>query len=78
MVYERHTKFLKRCATVLPPQVQSQDATRVVLAFFSLSGLDLLGALDVMGDKNTIIEWIYSLQVPTSNRHVFQVDSVSW
>lgn len=35
--------------------------------FFSLSGLDVLDALDVV-DKPSLIEWIYSLQVlPTED-----------
>lgn len=34
------------------------------MAFFAISGLDLLGALDEIGkEKAAIVEWIYSLQV---------------
>ena len=37
---------------------------RVTIAYFALSGLDLLGALhEIEKDKTDIIEWIYSLQV---------------
>lgn len=41
---------------------------RLTIIFFALSGLDVLDALDVI-DRNTMIEWIYSLQVlPTEDR----------
>lgn len=41
----------------------------MTVLFFSLSGLDLLGALDVVDeDRINIIEWIYSLQLlPNEN-----------
>lgn len=36
----------------------------MTIAFFALSGLDLLNALDVIEkDRQNIIDWIYSLQV---------------
>ncbi|KAF5913525.1 hypothetical protein HPG69_017144, partial [Diceros bicornis minor] len=41
---------------------------RLTIAFFALSGLDMLDSLDVV-NKDDIIEWIYSLQVlPTEDR----------
>ena len=37
---------------------------RMTIAFFALSGLDLLNALEsIEKQKNHIIEWIYSLQI---------------
>lgn len=40
---------------------------RLTIAFFALSGLDMLDSLDVV-NKHDIIEWIYSLQVlPTED-----------
>ena len=38
---------------------------RMTVLFFSLSGIDILGALDEVptSDKQEIIEWIYSLQL---------------
>ncbi|EHB15403.1 Geranylgeranyl transferase type-1 subunit beta [Heterocephalus glaber] len=43
-------------------------APRLTIAFFALSGLDMLDSLDVV-NKDDIIEWIYSLQVlPTEDR----------
>ena len=38
--------------------------SRLTIAFFALSGLDVLNALDeIAGDKANYIDWIYSLQV---------------
>lgn len=43
------------------------DICRLTIAFFALSGLDMLSALHLV-DKTNIIEWIYSLQVlPTED-----------
>lgn len=40
---------------------------RLTVAFFALSGLDMLDSLDLV-NKEDIIEWIYSLQVlPTED-----------
>ena len=37
---------------------------RMTIAFFALSGLDLLNALEsIEKQKNYIVEWIYSLQI---------------
>jgi len=36
----------------------------MTIAFFALSGLDMLNALDVIEkERKNIIDWIYSLQV---------------
>lgn len=42
----------------------------MTVAFFALSGLDMLDALDVISkEKQETVEWIYSLQVlPNSAR----------
>ncbi|XP_068944285.1 geranylgeranyl transferase type-1 subunit beta isoform X3 [Petaurus breviceps papuanus] len=47
---------------------KSVQDSRLTIAFFALSGLDMLDSLDVV-NKDDIIEWIYSLQVlPTEDR----------
>lgn len=50
---------------VLPSRYQVLDSNRLTIAFFALSGLDVLNALDRLTSpsKEEIIEWIYSLQV---------------
>ncbi|XP_070543035.1 geranylgeranyl transferase type-1 subunit beta-like [Ptychodera flava] len=60
----KHVKFFSRCLQVLPEQYSSLDTNRLTIAFFALSGLDLLNALDTIEEeKQDIINWIYSLQV---------------
>ena len=74
-----HINYFLRCLRALPTQAQDNDSNRSVtsvsdiweltgrmtIAFFCLSGLDMLGALD---DMTTIeqregwIEWIWKLQ----------------
>lgn len=60
------------------------SSNRLTLAFFALSGLDLLHALDTIPEEEQkhIIEWIYSLQIlPSetihSSRCGFQVKCLS-
>ncbi|EDO31665.1 predicted protein [Nematostella vectensis] len=62
---EKHIKFFKRCLAVLPSEYSSLDTSRVTVAFFAISALDVLDALDcIEKEKKDIIEWIYSHQVP--------------
>lgn len=59
----RHAKFFHRNLGVLPSSLASMDSTRVMLAYFSVSGLDMLNRLDLVDDIRTnIIDWIYELQ----------------
>ncbi|XP_013385112.1 geranylgeranyl transferase type-1 subunit beta [Lingula anatina] len=61
---DKHVKFFTRCLQVLPDKYAALDTSRMTVAFFALSGLDILNALHIIEkDKNDIIEWIYSLQV---------------
>uniref|UniRef100_A0A8C3KF75 Geranylgeranyl transferase type-1 subunit beta n=1 Tax=Calidris pygmaea TaxID=425635 RepID=A0A8C3KF75_9CHAR len=64
---ERHVRFFQRCLQILPERYSSLETSRLTIAFFALSGLDMLDSLDVV-NKDDIIEWIYSLQVlPTED-----------
>jgi geranylgeranyl transferase type-1 subunit beta len=62
----RHTKFWLRCASLLPSQYTSNDASRVSLGFFIVSALDLLNALPQIPEAEikSWKAWLYSLQVP--------------
>ncbi|ETE70855.1 Geranylgeranyl transferase type-1 subunit beta, partial [Ophiophagus hannah] len=79
---ERHVRFFQRSLQILPERYSSLETSRypresgerrsgrfgLTVAFFALSGLDMLDSLDVV-NKEDIIEWIYSLQVlPTEDR----------
>ncbi|KAK2118195.1 hypothetical protein P7K49_005082 [Saguinus oedipus] len=51
----------------LCPLLGLETQIELTIAFFALSGLDMLDSLDVV-NKDDIIEWIYSLQVlPTED-----------
>ncbi|KAJ8304361.1 hypothetical protein KUTeg_017944 [Tegillarca granosa] len=61
---QKHIKFFERCLQILPTRYSSLDTNRMTVAFFALSGLDMLDALDkIEKDKKNIIDWIYSLQL---------------
>ncbi|XP_073243213.1 geranylgeranyl transferase type-1 subunit beta-like [Porites lutea] len=62
-VCKKHVKFFKRCLDILPSAYSSLDTSRVTVAFFALSGLDILNSLHIVEEnKKEIIEWIYSNQ----------------
>ncbi|CAH1408152.1 unnamed protein product [Nezara viridula] len=59
-----HIRYLKQFLKLLPDTLSSYDSTRLTIAFFSISGLDVLDALDEIKDsKENICNWIYSLQI---------------
>eukprot|EP00037_Helgoeca_nana_P004557 m.46562 g.46562 ORF g.46562 m.46562 type:complete len:535 (-) comp15453_c0_seq1:59-1663(-) len=61
-----HAKYFGRFLDMVPEFLTSQDTNRLTVVFFALSGIDLLGKLDETLDaaaKQTIVDWIYSLQV---------------
>src|SRR5256885_7096621 len=64
---ERHITYWLRCAkTYLPEGYTSTDSTRLSLAYFIVSALDLLNILDtkVTGEeRQSWIQWIYHCQV---------------
>lgn len=71
----KHTKyFLRTLKTFLPTAYQSNDSNRMSLAFFTLSGLDLLGSLHTnttQEQRTDYIDWIYSNQHPDGGFRAF-------
>lgn len=64
---ERHVKYWKRCAQMLPEPYTSGEASRMSFGFFIVAALDLLGSLDTVisaPERQGWIEWIYCCQVP--------------
>jgi geranylgeranyl transferase type-1 subunit beta len=65
---ERHIKYWQRCLkTLLPSQYTSTDSNRMMLGFFILSALDLLGTgADTFPEKDrrNIRDWILKCQHP--------------
>lgn len=66
---ERHIKYFLRCLkTFLPGLYTSNDSNRMLLAFFTVAGLDVLGELHnktTPEERKGYIEWIYHCQVPS-------------
>ena len=60
---KKHVQYFLNCLNVLPGAYSALDTNRLSLAFFAVSGLDMLGALDKIRSKAAIVDWIYSLQV---------------
>lgn len=61
---DKHIKFCIRCLAILPQICEFLDANRLPVAFFAISGLDLLGAISKLDkEKQDIIEWLYFLQI---------------
>ncbi|XP_063230226.1 geranylgeranyl transferase type-1 subunit beta isoform X1 [Bacillus rossius redtenbacheri] len=60
-----HINFLKRFLHHASKSWSSHDSSRLTLAFFAISGLDILNALDTLNEdeKSEICDWIYKLQV---------------
>ncbi|CAL1526968.1 unnamed protein product [Lymnaea stagnalis] len=62
LLQKKHISFFKRVLQVLPSQ--QLDTHRVSVAFFAISGLDVLESLkDIDEKRDNIIKWIYSLQI---------------
>ena len=63
-------KYFRRSLNLLPEFVVDLDTSRMTLAFFGLSGLDITGFLDTElkeQDRKDWIEWIYAQQIPPSD-----------
>ncbi|PRQ59103.1 putative protein geranylgeranyltransferase type I [Rosa chinensis] len=63
---EKHVTFLEMMYRLLPHQYQTQEINRLTLAYFVVSGLDLLRALHRI-DKDAVADWVLSLQARPSD-----------
>ncbi|KAF0992835.1 hypothetical protein HZS_4688, partial [Henneguya salminicola] len=65
--FEFHKKYFKSHLKQLLPYYEELDASRILILFFSLSGLKILFGAKfdeyIASSRDTITEWIYSLQV---------------
>ncbi|XP_028797171.1 geranylgeranyl transferase type-1 subunit beta-like isoform X1 [Neltuma alba] len=64
---DRHITLLQMMYQLLPSPYQLQEINRLTLAYFVISGLDILGALDRV-DKDAVANWVLSLQVHHRNQ----------
>ena len=66
---DKHVSYWLRCLrSPLPTAYTSNDASRMTLAFFTISALDLLGVLftkTTVEEREEYIHWIYSCQHST-------------
>ncbi|KAL1998269.1 hypothetical protein VTN02DRAFT_6497 [Thermoascus thermophilus] len=66
---DRHVKYFLRCLkSFLPHQYTASDANRVLLAFFTVAGLDVLGVLQTNTtpeERRGYVDWLYHCQVPS-------------
>ncbi|KAI4372991.1 hypothetical protein MLD38_011166 [Melastoma candidum] len=58
---ENHVTFLEMMYHMLPSHYQSQEINHLTLAYFVVSGLDILHALDRI-DKEVVSDWVLSFQ----------------
>ncbi|KAI9083382.1 hypothetical protein K1719_034596 [Acacia pycnantha] len=64
---DRHITFLLMMYQLLPSPYQLQEINRLTLAYFVISGLDILGAVDQV-DKDAVANWVLSFQVRPRNQ----------
>ncbi|KAJ5894375.1 Terpenoid cyclases/protein prenyltransferase alpha-alpha toroid [Penicillium taxi] len=66
---QRHVKYYLRCLkTFLPSAYIPNDSNRMLLAYLTLSGLDILGELQnstTPEERQGYINWLYHCQVPS-------------
>ncbi|XP_043226586.1 geranylgeranyl transferase type-1 subunit beta-like [Amphibalanus amphitrite] len=62
-LHKRHARYFKFCMDSIPGEYTSLDTSRMTLLFYAVSGLDLLGQLDLVQDKQSVIEWVYRQQI---------------
>lgn len=60
-----HAKYFSRFLNLLPPKLGNHDSTRATIAFFAVSGIDILDCMSLLSAeaKQNIVNWIYGLQV---------------
>jgi len=63
--WDKHVNYFLMFLDVVPEAYTSLDTSRLMIVYFALSGLDVMGALDrVPADvKERTIEWVYEQQV---------------
>ncbi|CAF0826764.1 unnamed protein product [Brachionus calyciflorus] len=61
---EKLVKYLRQTLCVLPSAVITLDTSKVLLAYFAVSGLDILNKLDQLPhSRESLIDWIYNHQI---------------
>ncbi|XP_076917726.1 geranylgeranyl transferase type-1 subunit beta-like [Bidens hawaiensis] len=63
---ERHIRYLEMNYQILPSPYEGQEIIHLTLAYFIISGLHILQALDRI-DREAVIDWVLSLQAHPKN-----------
>ncbi|KAJ0657773.1 putative protein geranylgeranyltransferase type I [Helianthus annuus] len=63
---ERHIRYLEMNYQILPSPYEGQEINHLTLAYFIISGLHILHALDRI-DREDVINWVLSLQAHPKN-----------
>ncbi|KAF9590058.1 hypothetical protein IFM89_030370 [Coptis chinensis] len=66
MEKERHVRFLEMMYESIPSDYEGQEINHLTLAYFVVSGLNILNALDRI-DKEQVLSWVLSFQVHPIN-----------
>jgi geranylgeranyl transferase type-1 subunit beta len=70
---EKLVKYLRHTLQVLPCSILLLDTSKVLLAYFGVSGLDIMNKLDKLPhSRQHIIDWIYMHQIEEKS---IQIDS---
>lgn len=62
---KKHAKYFQRLLQIMPGSMAEFDYSRLAVAFFAISGLDILNCLNEISEETKLeaIDWIYKLQV---------------
>jgi len=64
LLIDKHAKFFMRTLKVLPGTSASYDNQRITIAYFAISGLDILDRLNLIDEiRENIIGWVYNLLI---------------
>lgn len=75
---KKHAKYFQRLLQIMPSGFAEFDSLRLLMAFFAISGLDILNCLNELSEETKLnaIDWIYTLQVSgAGSRSGFQGSS---
>ncbi|KAL7749868.1 Geranylgeranyl transferase type-1 subunit beta [Sorochytrium milnesiophthora] len=77
--HQLHVRFLRNHLRVLPQDYTRGDTSRMSLLYFCLTGLDTLGAMDILSvaDKRALVEWIYAQQVLPNQQDISQATNIA-
>ncbi|GBG32677.1 Geranylgeranyl transferase type-1 subunit beta [Hondaea fermentalgiana] len=60
---EAHIRYFSMFLGLVPKAYTSLDTSRLMMVYFAVNALDMLGALDRLKNRQEIIDWVYMQQV---------------